>query len=280
MKKFSNIEFYFPDIKSKSKEEITKEIVGMIKQNQSLSYCGFADEKTAIENIYENLGGGTTNGYSPVSGNQKKQIEKIVENVLKKSNEFLKIPTKQYIFVLPYFPNKSQKVFNGVYGYAVYSCVFYLFVDLKSFSKKSLENTVVHELNHTIYFYRHFDGFDNYTLLDNLILEGLAENFRKDVLGGVLPPWTKSLDKTESMNILSDYTSILMSKDLQLINDFLFGSKKFKKWTGYSAGFHLVREFIKCNPNFSWEKIMKTKIKEFQKIISKKNRAGKPARPE
>ena len=168
---------------------------------------------------------------------------------------------------MPYFPNKSQKVFNGVYGYAVYSCVFYLFVDLKSFSKKSLENTVVHELNHTIYFYRHFDGFGNYTLLDNLILEGLAENFRKDVLGGVLPPWTKSLDKTESLNILSDYTSILMSKDLQLINDFLFGSKKFKKWTGYSAGFHLVREFIKCNPNFSWEKIMKTKIKEFQNVF-------------
>ncbi len=267
MKKFSNIEFYFPTIKSKNKEKIAEDIVGMIKENQSLSYCGFTDDQNAIDNIKKNLGDGATNNYTSISEKEKEKIEKIVENVLKKSNGSLKIPTKQYIFVVPYFPNKAQEVFNGVYGYAVYSCVFYLFVDLKSFSRKSLENTVVHELNHTIYLYHHYDRFGDYTLFDNLIMEGLAENFRRFILKGTLPPWTKSLNKRESMKILNEFSEILMSKDVQLISDFLFGSKKFKKWTGYSAGFHLVQEFIKCNPKFSWEKIMKSSLQEFQKII-------------
>ena len=98
-------------------------------------------------------------------------------------------------------------------------------------------------------------------------MEGLAENFRKKVLGGVLPPWTKSLNKKEVISMLSSNVDILNNKNTRMISDFIFGSKKFKKWTGYSCGFHLVQKFIEHNPKQKWGKIMKTKSEDFLKII-------------
>jgi uncharacterized protein YjaZ len=267
MNKISNIEFYFPAKKFSTPRGVSKEILDMIKENGSYPYYGFANEKDALENIKNNLGKGSLIEYQGISEKEKIKIEKIISETLQLCNKKLKIPVKQNIFVLPYFPNEEQDVFKGVYGYAVYSCVFYLFINLKTFSKKSLQNTVAHELNHTIYYYNHFEKFGKYSVLDNIILEGLAENFNKSIFQRTLPPWSTALKKSEAFEILNKNQNLLSEVNQQKIDQFIYGSKNFKKWTGYSAGFHLVNEFLKRNPNLGWKNIMKVSPDEFLKVL-------------
>ena len=60
---------------------------------------------------------------------------------------------------------------------------------------------------------------------------------------------------------------IFNSRDKNAIKDFLFGKSEYKKWTGYSVGYWLVKEFIEKNNNLSWDEIIKTDPSDFIDII-------------
>lgn len=130
-----------------------------------------------------------------------------------------------------------------------------------------MENTIAHELNHTIYMYRHYDDFGSYTLLDNILLEGLAENFRQTYFDPETTPWAGALQKDEAFKVLKNSINVLDSGDEEIKNEFLFGGKDYKKWTGYSAGYWLVKEFIKENQNLSWNDLMKVGQEKFLEVL-------------
>jgi uncharacterized protein YjaZ len=148
---------------------------------------------------------------------------------------------------------------------ALYSCVFHIFISPKDWSKESLENTVAHELNHTIYYYNHFDRFNNYTLLDNLLLEGLAENFREQYFDKKITPWAGALLREDALEITKNLKEKFNSTDKELIKQVLFGSEQYKKWTGHSVGYWIVKKFREENPNVSWNELMKQDIFAFIK---------------
>jgi len=266
-KDLSQIEFYFPSGEFKDKNEIVDSILSLIKEKGSIDYSGYADIDLLKQGLLDHIGNGNIGQYKEISEEQKLEIEKTISETIEKCNDKLPVPTKNFIFVHPYFTTEDDKVFDGVMAVAVYSCVFHLFVNLDEYSKKSIENTVAHELNHTTYYYHHYDDFNNYTLLDEILLEGLAENFREQYFNPEVSKWAGALNKDEAFEVLKESKDILESRDQKVIKEFLFGNDKYQRWTGYSVGYWLVKEFINRNKNLSWDKLMKTNPKRFIEII-------------
>lgn len=267
-KDLSQIEFYFPKGYFDNKEKVANSIISLMKDKGSTDYSGYADLDLLKQGLLDHIGNGEISNYRTISEEKQKEIENIISKTIERCNEKLSVPTKNFIFVHPYFPTKEDEVFDGVMAVAVYSCVFHLFVNLEQATEKSIENTVAHELNHTTYYYHHYDDFNNYTLLDEMLLEGLAENFREQYFDSQITRWSGALDKEEALQILKDLNKeILYSRDQVLIKEFLFGNDKYKKWTGYSIGYWLVKEFIEQNTDLSWEELMKLKRDNFLEVI-------------
>lgn len=266
-KDLSQIEFYFPSGEFKDRNEIVNSIVSLIKEKGSIDYSGYADVDLLKQGLLDHIGNGSVEQYKEISEEQKLEIEKTISETIEKCNEKLPVPTKNFVFVHPYLITANDKVFDGVMAVAAYSCVFHLFVNLDEYSKKSIENTVAHELNHTIYYYHHYDDFNNYTLLDEILLEGLAENFREQYFNPEVSKWAGVLNKDEAFEVLKESKDILETRDQKVIKEFLFGNNKYQRWTGYSVGYWLVKEFINRNKNLSWYELMKTNPKRFIEII-------------
>jgi len=262
-KNLSQIEFYFPKGEFKDKNEIVDSIISLIKEKGSIDYSGYADVDLLKQGLLDHVGNGSVEQYKEISEEQRLKIEKIISETIEKCNEKLPVPTKNFIFVHPYITTKDDKVFDGVMAVAVYSCVFHLFVNLDEYSKRSIEDTVAHELNHTIYYYHHYDDFNNYTLLDEILLEGLAENFREQYFNPEVSKWAGALTRDEAFNLLKESKDVLGSREQKVIKEFLFGNDKYQRWTGYSVGYQLVKEFIKNNSDLSWDELMKIDPKRF-----------------
>ena len=271
-KDLSQIEFYFPSGEIKDKNEIVDSIVSLMKEKKSTDYSGYADVDLLKQGLLDHVGNGDIGQYKEISEEQKLEIEKTISETIEKCNDKLSIPTKNFVFVFPWLSTKEEgRIFGGSYGFTPYSCVFHLFIDLGQYTKKTVENTVVHELNHTIYCYHHYDDFNNYTLIDEMIMEGLAENFREQILGGSSVPWAIALTKQDALDILNAINEeTLYTRDQNTIKGVLFGNDKYQRWTGYSIGYWLVREFMKDNPNLSWNEMMKMSSRKILQIIDKK----------
>jgi len=258
-KDLSQIEFYFPDKdKIKSKQELVRLIVDEMRQYGSTEYSGHLDEESLQESVFRHLGNASIKNYKLINPSQKKAVREKIEETMEKCNRVLPIPTKNYVFVFPWLPEKDSNLFDGTMGFAPYSCVFHIFVDTQNFTEKGIQNTVAHELNHTIYYYHHYNNFGKYNVLDEMIIEGFAENFREQIIDTPAPTWAIALERQEALDVLMSMGSILSSKDPEMIQDVLFGNMTYKRWTGYSVGYWLVKQFIEKNSEFSWEELIKT----------------------
>lgn len=271
--KFAQIEFYFPQIAGVNNQaDLAGRIVGEIVKNGSLSHCGYAGKSELQRSLQYSLGNGVFD-YHPITLKGISSIKKAIELALLECHKVLPIPTKNYIFIYPFFPNKQQEVFQGSYGSTQSDCVFSLFIDLETYSKVGIVNSVVHEINHTIFCYYHHQKLTSgFNLLDSIVMEGLAENFRESVVGGKSMPWSIALNRKVALELLfslSDET--LYSYDEGLINEVNFGGKNYKVWSGYSMGYWLVKEFIKYEKQVNWLEIIKTKPEDILAKVDIKN---------
>lgn len=263
------IEFYFPKSNSNNKAEIVDQIIFSMEEKGSIDYSGYADLELLRQGLLDHIGDGNISNYQSISEDKQKEIEDVILNTIERCNEKLPVPTKNFIFVHPYFPTKEDEVFGGVMAVAVYSCVFHLFINLEQATRESIENTVAHELNHTIYYYHHYDDFNNYTLLDAILLEGLAENFREQYLKPEITKWAGALKEEEALQVITKLDDNLLNTTSQkTIRGFLFGNKEYKRWTGYSTGYWLVKKFIEKNSDLSWEDLMKLERTRFLEVLS------------
>lgn len=265
----SQIEFYFPSGEFKDKYDLVDSIISLMKKQGSVDYSGYKDAELLKQGLLAYIGNGSLERYKEISQEEKLDIEGAILETIKQCNDKLSIPVKNFIFVHPYFPTQDDKIFEGVMAVAVYNCVFHLFVNLDEYSNQSLENTVTHELNHTIYYYHHYADFNNYTLLDEVLLEGLAENFREQYFDYNATRWARALSKEEALDELNKAKDSFRSRDQKVIKGFLFGNDKHKKWTGYSVGYWLVKEFIDNNTDLSWDELMKTQAEKFLEVVNK-----------
>ena len=258
--KTSEIYFYFPE--ANNLKLVPKKILDMIRIDKMNNLLGYSTDLVFLEDYKYKLGKNKKKFEIP-KDKDILLIQKIILEFEDKINKVLKFkkPGCRY-FVFPWCPTEIEsKKFKGVCANAPYYRTVHLYIDVKKFTKKGLEETLAHELNHIKFFENYKDL--NFTIQDYLIAEGLAECFREDFVGGKVAPWSNALNKIEIQKSLQKIQTVILSRDREIYGEIFFGGKQFKIWTGYSVGYFLVKEFLKKNQNISWDKMMKTNIKKF-----------------
>ena len=149
---------------------------------------------------------------------------------------------------------------KGVYGHA-WDNVVNLQINPKKGWKDWLVNIIAHEYSHLAV----LDVRKWEILADSLIIEGIAENFREEIIGGKKAPWTQALTRDESVKLLKKIKNKLKSTSTQIYNSLFFGSKDFKMWSGYTLGYFIVRNFRKKHPKMKWGDIIKMNSLELLK---------------
>ncbi len=197
-----------------------------------------------------------------------KEIVSHIESTLKKSYTLLPSRGITRIFIFPTFRLFVKEKMFGVDGITPYLNVINMYLYPKPQEPKSffqeINNTTAHEYNHTIRF-QYFPLSSSTTLLDNLINEGLAENFRMAILRGKISPWAGALQLKEVERIFKKIKPFLRSTNLKNFHKIFFANKEYPLWSGYAIGYQIVKSFLKNNKKIEWEKIIQLKAKEILK---------------
>jgi uncharacterized protein YjaZ len=230
-----------------------------IKNDKLVGYAGFKKKKDLKWDLsYRWLANFKSENYRALSKEEKKKIENVIKKTIQACKKKLKV-NNIYIFIFLWFPGDRDKVFKGVTGYARYEGVINLYLYPKEFDLDSLKQTVIHEYNHlAFFFYQKFFRRRDYKwmILDSLVFEGLAQNFEEDILK-IRPIYSKALSQKEAINLLKKLKNKIYEPfNYKFYRDLFFGSKKFKRWSGYTIGYFIVKEFRKQNKNLNWKNLV------------------------
>jgi hypothetical protein len=116
---------------------------------------------------------------------------------------------------------------------------------LKSNFETEIARTLIHEYMHVVR--EQYVPWENGTLLDSLIAEGLTQSFEIEVQPA-LPSsiYATSFTNEELDNLWNKAKDILDQRGW--VNDeWFFGGENIKRWSGYSLGFKLVQDKIKVS---------------------------------
>lgn len=256
------ISFYYPNAVNIAPDQLGSKIMDDIKRDGNENFLGYLSLDMFKEDLSFRLGEKKID-LIQLDEELKNQITKCILEVQAEFEKELELVYKPVrFFIFPWFPTASEsKNFEGVAAAATYFTVMHIFIDLEHFSIKSLRETLVHELNH-LYFFQIHNNID-LTIKEKMVLEGLAENFREYLVGGEVAPWAKNLESDEIKKTLEKVSEFYNSKDINIYHDIFFGSEVFKRWTGYSLGYFLVKKYITQNKNANWKKVMALSVDIF-----------------
>lgn len=261
------IYFCFPEISHpvKHKQKFVDLTMSEMCKNDVIKYSGFLKENDFKKSISYHIGNKNIDRYKSLSENKKNNIKKTIHTTIKKCHRALPHPDLPiFVFIHPWFPDeKNDVLFGGITAMATYYTV-HLFINLNSYTKKSLEETIAHEWNHLV-FYRYHDEHQ-LTLRSHITMEGLAEIFREKVVGGKPAPWSLALTEKQSISQLKSLKKYLNVKSIKLYKDVFFGSRKYKRWTGYAIGYIMIKKFIKNHSKLSWRKIIMINSENILKV--------------
>lgn len=117
--------------------------------------------------------------------------------------------------------------------------------DLESTLEKNFISILAHEIHHAKR--RRSVGYGK-TLLEGMISEGLADHFSIEVTGIQPPPWSLALGNSELQNWI-ETASNSWNESYNHAAWFLGADPNIPKWTGYSIGFELVKNYLVRNPD-------------------------------
>jgi uncharacterized protein YjaZ len=251
----TNVQFCFPENNPNDADKLVESIVAEITKDDS-GVGELAHQNYLRNRLYGKFESGSTEKYQSLDDNTVTKIKENTEEVIHKCRSKLPLPSEPLnIFIMPWFPGESDEVFRGTMGYTPWERTFQLLLDPAGFSVESMRETVAHEYNHAVYFCHHLSAKN--TILNSMIMEGLAEKFRETVVGGDRAPWSTALSKEEVKESIDKLKEDFDTIDHNLYNDVFFGSDKYKRWTGYSIGYRVVDELLQDTNKAEWGKLMK-----------------------
>jgi uncharacterized protein YjaZ len=175
---------------------------------------------------------------------QKNDIWNVVDRIFKKYQKEWNGPD----YPIYIFPLETSNRFLGSRGNksgVTFPDKLLLFLtDLKD--EKELEALFIHEYHHLCRLNGLNKSIEEYTLLDSLIMEGLAEDAVCEYLGeNYVAPWSKRLTKEKVEQFWKRYfeNSLTIKKDHPKHDQLLFGKGLYPSMLGYTMGFNLVRIF-------------------------------------
>ncbi|MDX8346312.1 DUF2268 domain-containing protein [Rossellomorea sp. YZS02] len=111
---------------------------------------------------------------------------------------------------------------------------------------KEYEALFVHEYHHCVRMKRLNKKDAEYTLLDSIIFEGLAENAVKEFCGEkYVAPWTKEYEEKELAKYYEKWIqpNLDIKRSSPLHDQLLLGQKAYPKMLGYASGYRLVNQY-------------------------------------
>lgn len=175
------------------------------------------------------------------------------KNVWKQVDDAYKILQKKWngppvpIFVFPADETNTRikKDFNGKSGLAFKDKLFLFFS--KHNTQSEIKAVLTHEYNHVCRLKYYKKAEANYTILDTVILEGLAENAVREHCGeSELASWTnyysdERLHKIVEQLIIPNQN---VKRNERKYPDLLYGKGFYPKMVGYCAGYYLVKQYM------------------------------------
>lgn len=119
------------------------------------------------------------------------------------------------------------------------------FNDLDATLEENLIPQLAHEIHHAKR--RRSVGYGN-TLLQAVVSEGLADHFSIELTGVTPPPWTIALTNDELQNWI-ETASNSWNQSYNHSAWFLGADPNIPRWTGYSIGFEIVKNYLLSNPD-------------------------------
>lgn len=195
-----------------------------------------------------------------LNGLEKKSVWKILENHYQKLKKQWN-GTESTIFIFPTERRNEiiMKELNGKMGLS-FQRVIVLFVT-KDVTDHELKALLTHEYNHVCRLANLNKEFDQLTLLDSMLIEGMAEVAVESVIGKEqLAPWVDLYSKKELLPHWSRVKRLLHVKGKEFHDPILYGTKSnhgFPKWFGYSIGYSIVSAFMKQNTEVQISELLK-----------------------
>ncbi|MBS4221331.1 DUF2268 domain-containing protein [Lederbergia citrea] len=180
---------------------------------------------------------------------EEEKVWEKIENIYTKYRKKWRGPDVD-IYIFPI--NQSNRMFiqqlKGRSGLAFPHKLFLFISD--GLDDKNLEALVVHEYHHAARMNNYKKNNNDYTLLDSLLFEGLAEHAVLKCCGvAYTAEWTKqySPDRLKYYWNHSYEQNLQITRENRLHDDLLFGRRRVPKMMGYSMGYELAKGYIKNN---------------------------------
>jgi uncharacterized protein YjaZ len=109
-----------------------------------------------------------------------------------------------------------------------------------------IEALFIHEYHHICRLNGLKKSIDEYTLLDSLVMEGLAEDAVHEILGSkYLAEWSKMLSEENFNFYMKKFlqNNLTLKKSTRKHDQLLFGRGLLPNMLGYTCGYHIVRSF-------------------------------------
>ena len=176
----------------------------------------------------------------------KKQIINYIKTLEKRYHHEWKGPDVAiFVFPLDQTNRKIEREYRGRSGLAFRDKVF-LFLS-KDVNKNDIESLFLHEYHHVCRLAVVKKAEDTFTIMDTMIMEGLAENAVREVVGDeAVSDWTKLYGAAQCERF---YKRIILphkeiTRDHSKFPQLMYGTGFYPKMLGYSVGYHLVKTIM------------------------------------
>jgi uncharacterized protein YjaZ len=155
--------------------------------------------------------------------------------------------------------------FLGVGGHPVGTDAVWMYVqpDNPNFEEKNVAWALPHEVHHTI---RMRSQNWHWSLLECIIMEGLADHFLIEVNGGEAGPWTRALSEEDIKKYLVKFKSHMHTTteswaefEAKHLVPWLFGrsgKEPIPMFAGYILGWRIVENYINAHPEASGSSLL------------------------
>jgi uncharacterized protein YjaZ len=193
---------------------------------------------------------------------EQKRIQNLIEENINACSRVLESTAVVSVYIFPWIGGSYDADFEGVTGYTPYTDTIHLYINLDRYSDKSLVETLSHEFHHAVFMRSHEYSSK---LIESMVFEGLADNFRESVIGGEPSPWSIALSEEEARQELRKLGPLLEDESFDLYEKVFFGSDEYVRWTGYSIGYRIVEAYLQKHPQYSWKALTEIPLSQIVK---------------
>jgi uncharacterized protein YjaZ len=253
-------------LENNSRKEIERMVKSKVKRTTD-GYAGFRKISYLVDYVWQQEA--KVEDLKRISEKlNESRIEKRILILSKKCNKVL--PTSELnAFIFPFAKTrKSVKVINdlcGVTAYTPWQKNFLLQIHPQKEWIKYLDMTIVHEFNHSVRMQYFTTKNKEWTILDCIVLEGLADNFVRQITG-FIPTWARPFPKNIEQKIFKQIEEKIHQKvtyyDFHEKIGIMFGNKEFPQWSGYRIGYSIVNNFLLENSKTTFQELIKLDANE------------------